>query len=199
MSFFESKKIENFMEDFEDIFLDLFKDMGDLLLEELSEKFGISFIDNYSTERGFYSEMPSNNMEIEIPFLTSNGFAGFGEIEELPEKNYDKYNILIEEEEDNEDEEKEEETKQQFPVQTNSSPYYGNIVIKKVPKYVLGYHVLGRAFPYLGLIEIAADLYGQEFEEVKTHEILHIKHPQASEMEIRRMVKEILPFSARFH
>jgi hypothetical protein len=73
------------------------------------------------------------------------------------------------------------------------------VVIRKVPRYALGYRVLGRAFPYAGIIEIAADLYGQEFEEVKTHEMLHIKYPRASELSIRSMTKALLPFTPRFH
>jgi len=79
------------------------------------------------------------------------------------------------------------------------SSYYGDVTIKKVPRYWLGYRVLGRAFPGLRLIEIASDLYGPEFEEVRTHELIHVRNPQLGESEVRRLVREILPFAPRFH
>lgn len=79
------------------------------------------------------------------------------------------------------------------------SSYYCDVTIKKVPRYWLGYRVLGRAFPGLRLIEIASDLYGPEFEEVKTHELIHVRNPQLGEFEVRRLVREILPFAPRFH
>lgn len=82
---------------------------------------------------------------------------------------------------------------------TPVSVYYNNIEIRKVPRFRLGYNVLGRAFPPSGLIEIAEDLYGQDFQEVKTHEMLHIKHPQKSEYEIRQLTRLSLPFPPRWH
>lgn len=79
------------------------------------------------------------------------------------------------------------------------SVYYNNIEIRKVPKFKLGYNILGRAFPSAGLIEIADDLYGQDFQEVKTHELLHVKHPEKTEYEIRQLTRLSLPFSPRWH
>lgn len=80
-----------------------------------------------------------------------------------------------------------------------SCVYLGNIRIHRVPGQRLGYKVLGRAFPWYGLIEIRDDLTGNDFIEVKTHEILHIIHPQMSEYNIRAMTKQALPFPTHFH
>jgi hypothetical protein len=79
------------------------------------------------------------------------------------------------------------------------SVYYNNLEIRKVPRFKLGYNVLGRAFPSIGLIEIADDLYGQDFQEVKTHEMLHIKHPEKTEYEVRQLTRLVLPFSPKWH
>lgn len=78
------------------------------------------------------------------------------------------------------------------------SSYY-NVEIRRVPKFKLGYNILGRAFPRRRTIEIRDDLYGHDFEEVKTHELLHIKHPQKSEYEIRQMTRVSVPFNPRWH
>ncbi|MBI2675242.1 MAG: hypothetical protein HYX24_02195 [Candidatus Aenigmarchaeota archaeon] len=76
---------------------------------------------------------------------------------------------------------------------------YMGVVIRRVPRWHLGYGVLGRAFPFYGLVEIAQDLYGKDFEEVKTHELMHIKYPDRPENEIRQMTKVALPFQPRWH
>ena len=184
--------IENLLAECEDLFQDIFTGMSDLFLDNISDNFRISLIDNYSLDGGFYSGLPSSSFKIEkepaFPLAET-----FKDIEDELEREYDKYRINLEGEED----EPEEPTLISSPVR--ESPYYGNIIIRKVPRYQLGYHVLGRAFPYLGIVEIAADLYGQDFDEVKTHELMHMKHPQASELEVRRMTKEMLPFPTRFH
>lgn len=82
---------------------------------------------------------------------------------------------------------------------TPISVYYNNIEIRRVPRFKLGYGVIGRAFPKLGIIEIADDLYGYDFEEVKIHEMLHIKHPEKTEYEIRHLTKMLLPFKPKWH
>jgi hypothetical protein len=64
--------------------------------------------------------------------------------------------------------------------------------IRRVPKEVLGYRVLGRAFPGMNLIEIVDTLEGDEFEEVKLHELLHIQDPFASEYNIRARTRDLL-------
>lgn len=74
-----------------------------------------------------------------------------------------------------------EQTTQDFGVQ-----------IRKVPKGFLGYRVLGRAFPHSKVIEIADDLEGDEFEEVKLHELLHIQDSYASEYDIRSRTRSLL-------
>ncbi len=72
------------------------------------------------------------------------------------------------------------------------------VEIIRVPKDCLGYRVLGRAFPRLGLIEIADDLHGNDFEEVKTHELMHMENPTASEYEIRALTRIRLPFQVKW-
>lgn len=78
------------------------------------------------------------------------------------------------------------------------NPYLG-VMIRRVPPEVLRPQVLGRAFPSLGLVEIRNDLYGNDFEEVKLHELMHMSHPSKSEYEIRQLTRMALPFSPRFH
>jgi hypothetical protein len=71
-------------------------------------------------------------------------------------------------------------------------PYSPGLLIRKVPRYILGYHVLGRTFPSLGIIEIAMDLYGDEFEEVKLHELTHFENPEQSEYWVRKETRRRL-------
>ena len=85
-----------------------------------------------------------------------------------------------------------------FLYQARKPEYFGWI-IRRASRLELGYGVLGRAFPYRGLIEVASDLYGNDFEEVKMHEILHMQHPEKSEMEIRMMTRMALPFTPHWH
>ncbi len=72
------------------------------------------------------------------------------------------------------------------------------ITIRRVPKEILGYNVLGRAFPDLGLIEIADHLEGNELEEVKLHEILHVWNPDLNEYNIRVKTRLLFPRRTRF-
>ncbi len=81
---------------------------------------------------------------------------------------------------------------------TITNPYLG-VTIRRAPASTLGRGVLGRAFPSYGLIEILDSLTGNDFEEVKAHELMHIAYPQKSEYEIRQLTRLSLPFSPRFH
>ncbi len=174
----------NFIGDFEDSLLDLFKGLKDLFLDEMNDRLGISFNDGYAAGNGYCYELPSLEFDI-----NENSFQP----DTSDEGSHEDCKTQLEEEGD--------DTAQitQTPAHAGYSSYYGDIIIRRVPRYNLGYGVLGRAFPRLRLVEIASDLYGQEFDEVKTHEILHVKNPGMSEMEIRRLTKEILPFAPRFH
>lgn len=78
------------------------------------------------------------------------------------------------------------------------NPYLG-VTIRRAPAATLGRGVLGRAFPSYGLIEILDSLTGNDFEEVKAHELMHMAYPQKSEYEIRQLTRLSLPFSPRFH
>ncbi|MBI4173797.1 MAG: hypothetical protein HY519_03705 [Candidatus Aenigmarchaeota archaeon] len=79
------------------------------------------------------------------------------------------------------------------------NPYMSGARVRKVPRHRLGSHVLGRCFPAYGLIEIANDLLGNDFEEVLAHELMHLRHPEKPEYEIRQLTRMALPFAPRFH
>ena len=77
---------------------------------------------------------------------------------------------------------------------------YGNgTIIKKVPQAVLGANVLGRAFPGLNYVEILETLDGNDYEEVKRHELNHISYPHLSEYDVRERTRQELPFAPRYH
>lgn len=77
---------------------------------------------------------------------------------------------------------------------------YGNgTIIKKVPQAVLGANVLGRAFPGLNYVEILESLNGNDYEEVKRHELNHINYPHLTEYEVRERTRQELPFAPRYH
>lgn len=77
--------------------------------------------------------------------------------------------------------------------------FYPGFEIRRVPAHSLGYGVLGRCFPYSGIIEIRNDLYGDEFNEVLTHELTHMANPQWSELDVRIATRNKLPFSPKWH
>jgi len=62
------------------------------------------------------------------------------------------------------------------------TPY---VVVRRVSRHYLGEGVLGRAFPFAKLIEIAADLYGDQFTEVLLHELNHVRFPEDPESRTR--------------
>ncbi len=77
--------------------------------------------------------------------------------------------------------------------------FYPGIEVKKVPAGQIGYGILGRCFPYSGVIEIRSDLYGDDFAEVLTHEIIHMQNPHMGEHEVRMATRMKLPFTPRWH
>lgn len=72
------------------------------------------------------------------------------------------------------------------------------VTIRRVPQSVLGPNVLGRAFVFAKYIEILDTLHGADYEEVKTHEILHVKYPFEPEEKIRERTRALVPY-ARFN
>ncbi|MBL7160911.1 MAG: hypothetical protein ISS93_03630 [Candidatus Aenigmarchaeota archaeon] len=82
---------------------------------------------------------------------------------------------------------------------TPSLPMYPGIEIHRVPAGQLGYGILGRCFPYSGLIEIRSDLYGDDFQEVLTHELTHLQNPQMGEMDVRAATRLKLQFTPKWH
>ncbi|MBU0756695.1 MAG: hypothetical protein KKF44_01400 [Nanoarchaeota archaeon] len=73
-----------------------------------------------------------------------------------------------------------------------------DIIIRRVPEYILGVGVLGRAFIFENYIEILDTLVGHDYQEVLKHEQLHIAHPEYSEIRIREITKNYMP-NARYN
>jgi|TARA_Y100000310_G_C20701283_1_gene830139 hypothetical protein len=142
------------------------------------------------------------------------------ELQKEIEKEIDRA-ILLEKEEEfhvlNEEEKRIEEEKQ-FNVKIPAPVYYNyispskkkelaagytfvpsDVQIFRVPQTVLGYNVLGCAFLGTNVVYIRDTLSGDQFEEVKRHEINHISHPWMTESQIRAKTKRELPFEANFH
>ncbi len=158
------------LNEIEDLFSELMQDFGDLLFDGF----------DYSS-MGAYAECPSCKLEIDEETEPEEQ-----ENEEEPEDRGEQ-----------EDEEQSESSRtQERPV---SSPYIGDVEIRKVPRYFLGYNIIGRAFPYLRVIEIASNLYGNEFEEVRVHEMIHIKQPELSEWQVRMKTRESLTFTPKWN
>jgi hypothetical protein len=171
-------EIDGLARDFEGLLLDLFSGLKGLFLDELAER-GVIFGCGYVAADNDYSPgLPSFDFDTKkaaFPPVTS-----------------------IEEEAESDEGCNAAEQPMTHP-KSNYSTYYGDITIRRVPRYSLGYRILGRAFPNLRRIEIASDLYGRDFDEVKAHELMHVRHPELSELEVRRITREILPFAPRFH
>ena len=66
------------------------------------------------------------------------------------------------------------------------------VIVRRVPQNILGNGVLGRAWIYSGHIEILDSLHGDAYQEVLTHEVLHILHPEKKEMDIRQMTRNYI-------
>ncbi|MBN2367925.1 hypothetical protein JXC34_02825 [Candidatus Woesearchaeota archaeon] len=66
------------------------------------------------------------------------------------------------------------------------------VTVRRVPQGVLGNGVLGRAFIFQNYIEILDSLTGNAYQEVLTHEVLHILNPEKKEMEIRQMTRNYI-------
>ena len=77
--------------------------------------------------------------------------------------------------------------------------FYPGFEIRRVPAHALGYGVLGRCFPYSSIIEIRNDLYGDEFNEVLTHELTHMANPHWSELDVRIATRQKLLFTPKWH
>lgn len=141
-----------------------------------------------------YSEPPSFKLEIKDDDDEEETEENDEETEEQEEKSVDEIDF------DNEPGESGIEGENINHVNQMPLRSYRSVTeIRRVPRTLLGYNILGRAFIYTGIIEIASDLYGNDFEEVKLHEMLHIQNPTLGEGEIRRLTKETLPFTPRFH
>jgi len=67
--------------------------------------------------------------------------------------------------------------------------------VQRVPRHMLGPYVLGRCYPSLGVIQIADDLYGTDYDEVFAHEQKHLANPLMSEMEVRFWTKTLFPYT----
>ena len=72
------------------------------------------------------------------------------------------------------------------------------VTILRVPQAELGPGVLGVAYIGLGLVKILETLYGSDLQEVKKHELLHIKYPNKSEWEIRQQTKQELSYATKY-
>jgi len=73
------------------------------------------------------------------------------------------------------------------------------LVVRRVPQNILGTGVLGRAFLGQNYIEILDSLSGNAYQEVLTHEILHIIYPQKREAEIRHLTRNYVGNKAVYH
>lgn len=124
---------------------------------------------------------------------TENGFTG--EVQDPPEEKEESVEELFERVE----KEAEEEFKKYVRRYRSSMLPYPGIEIERVAAHMLGYGVLGRCFPYSGLIQIRSDLYGDEFAEVLTHELTHLQNPHWGELEVRMATRMKLPFTPKWH
>lgn len=74
-----------------------------------------------------------------------------------------------------------------------------NLAVRRVPQYALGTGVLGRTWTGTGVIEILGGLYGDDFDEVLMHEVLHNIYPSDSEYMIRHKTKQRMPFQTKWN
>ncbi len=73
------------------------------------------------------------------------------------------------------------------------------VTVVRASQAELGHGVLGLAMPGTNVIKILDTLYGNDYVEVKQHELLHIFFPHKSEPEIRKMTPWHLNFLPKFH
>ena len=105
---------------------------------------------------------------------------------------------------DNDDEEDDDEKKAKSKSYDPGTKDYGlfiptGVVVQRVPQYILGTGVLGRAFIGQNYIEILDSLVGDAYQEVLTHEVFHIQYPEKKEMEIRQMTRNYVGDKAVYH
>ena len=139
-----------------------------------------------------YNSYSSFSENFTADFNLENGFTG--EIE-------NKTDLFEKEskEENNEFFDNEDEFKAYVRRYRKTGFFYPGIEVRRVPAHQLGYGVLGRCFPYSGIIEIRQDLYGDEFSEVLTHELTHMANPHWGELDVRMATRMKLPFTPRWH
>ena len=73
------------------------------------------------------------------------------------------------------------------------------ISVTRVPQYGLGEGVLGRTWTNKGIVEILYGLYGNDFDEVLMHEILHNIYPDDPEWMIRQKTRDRMPFDTKWN
>lgn len=73
------------------------------------------------------------------------------------------------------------------------------IRIERKSQKDIGYGILGTANKSAGVIQILDSLYGKDFEEVLTHESIHIENWDATESWVRYETKQRCNFETRFH
>lgn len=70
-----------------------------------------------------------------------------------------------------------------------------SLPIQRVPSHILGYGCLGRCYTGTNLIQIRDDLYGNDFDEVYVHEILHAINPMLDELDVRRQTRHMFDYT----
>ncbi len=74
-----------------------------------------------------------------------------------------------------------------------------NVRIERLAQKDIGYGILGTANLSAGVIQILETLYGKDFEEVLTHETIHLENWDKSESWVRYETKNRCDFPTRFH
>jgi len=72
---------------------------------------------------------------------------------------------------------------------TNYIPF---LHVRRVSSFDLGMGVLGRYYPLFGQIDIGNWIYGDDFDEVYTHEARHAMNPDSSEKDVRDFTRNTL-------
>ncbi|MBN1502224.1 hypothetical protein JW930_01660 [Candidatus Woesearchaeota archaeon] len=106
------------------------------------------------------------------------------------------YYVYLRKKEEEKDEKEEKPIKKEEEEEEEETNKYlfvpADIMVRRVPQYILGTGILGRAFIHMNYIEVLDSLFGPEYIEVLTHEILHIRYPQKGEIEIRLITRNYI-------